>query len=65
MRGSLRYKGPDPAAKMKIPVSMDDVLAATANDDLRLYIISPGGGGSWDCDISADDVGRLFMLDQR
>ena len=44
--------------------SMEDVIAAIADDDLRIYIISPGGSGSWDCDIEAEEVRDMFMLDE-
>jgi hypothetical protein len=42
--------------------ALEDVLAVTANADLRIYIISPGGSGSWDCDIDANDVRRMAMV---
>ena len=51
---------PENAAMVSFPV--EPVIAAIANEDLRIYVIAPGGGGSWDCDIDADDIRRMFML---
>jgi len=53
---------PENTAMASFPV--EDVMSAVENDDLRFYIISPGGSGSWDCDIDADDIRRMFSLDQ-
>ncbi len=49
---------PDNTAMVSFPV--EGAMSAIENDDLRIYIISPGGSGSWDCDIAADDIRKMF-----
>jgi hypothetical protein len=51
---------PENTAMANFPV--EGVMSAIENDDLRIYIISPGGSGSWDCDIDADDIQRMFTV---
>ena len=40
---------------------VEPVIAAITNGDLRIYVIAPGG--SWNCDIDADNIRRMFILD--
>ena len=52
------FAAPDNTAMASFPV--EGAMSAIENDDLRIYIISPGGSGSWDCDIDADDIRKIF-----
>ena len=53
---------PENTAMASFPI--EGVMSAIENDDLRIYIIGPGGSGSWDCDIDADQIRRMFPSDE-
>jgi len=53
---------PENTAMASFPI--EGVMSAIENDDLRIYIISPGGSGSWDCDIDAAEIQRMISGSQ-
>ena len=55
----LTLFGVESNSNVSFPVK--PVIAAIANDDLRIHVSAPGRG--WDCDIDADNILRMFMLD--